>query len=94
MDDTTRIIKDLVRDFRESFPDAPRYYSMKAAQAYLEKLGAEPSVSADAQNSARYRHITEVMGLRFKPSGSRCLQSLEETNAAIDAAIAALTGLG
>lgn len=74
-----------------SYDDVLRLKIYKDWQYEARALYATPSAPSvsDAKDAERYRHITGVMGLRFKPSYSRCLQSLEETNTAIDAAIAA-----
>jgi hypothetical protein len=50
--------------------------------------------SEDSRDAARWRYVTEVLGMRFKPSNERAKQSIEETNETVDAGIAALAQAG
>ena len=81
---------------RWSYHDLPE----RAAKLMLELelYRAAPNAPAEAASvrdlaaAARYRYLTEVLGLRFSPSGGRAIRDLGEMNAHLDAAIRALQG--
>jgi hypothetical protein len=69
-------------------------------RAELEKRAAasaapQPQAAQeDSRDAARWRYVTEVLGMCFKPSNERTKQSIEETNETVDAEIAALAQAG